>query len=147
MNKQAIRDAMLALELGKVAQAEHQYGEHLLGAARDASEPTDHDRLSQRVESAEVAEGFESSLHAHEQALARIRAMDFKPQDTIGPGALVKLNGQWLVVAEATSAFTAEGQTFMGISLDSPIYAAISGREAGETVEFDGRTLKIDSVQ
>ena len=147
MNKELIREAMLALELGRSAQSTHQYLDHLLDARRDASEPVDHDLLSQRVESAEVAEGFEEPMHAHQRATERIRSIDFGPRDTVGPGAVVCMNDKWLVVAEATSTFSVDGTTYIGISTASPIYPAIEGHRRGDVVHFAGREFKITAVE
>jgi len=79
--------------------------------------------------------------------LATLRGIDFGPKNEVGPGAAVRLDGRWFVVAVATNAFDCAGRTFMGISTQAPIYAAIAGAAAGDLVDFRGRQLSVESVE
>lgn len=56
----------------------------------------------------------------------------------------MRLSGRYFVIA--TSKFTCDGREVMGISTMAPIFEAIKGARAGETVEFDGRKLVIEDV-
>jgi hypothetical protein len=90
---------------------------------------------------------FECPIHDHEEALATLRAIDFGPKDEVNTGAAVRIDGQWFVVSVATDAFECSGRTFMGISPEAPIYAAIAGASAGDVVDFRGRRLKVEAVE
>jgi hypothetical protein len=61
-------------------------------------------------------------------------------------GAAVQLDDRWYVVGVATQAFECDGLIYMGISTDAPIYEALEGAVAGDTVEYQGRKLKVQNV-
>jgi transcription elongation GreA/GreB family factor len=61
-------------------------------------------------------------------------------------GALVRLSGRYFVIAVSTSKFTCDGRDVMGISTSAPIFKAIEGARAGDTVEVNGRKLVIEDV-
>jgi hypothetical protein len=65
---------------------------------------------------------------------------------TVTEGALVRLSGRYFVIAVSTSKFICDGREVMGISTMAPIFEAIGGARAGETVEFNGRKLVIEDV-
>ena len=50
------------------------------------------------------------------------------------------------VIAVSTSRFTCHGRELMGISTMAPIFEAIEGARAGETVQFNGRDLTVEAV-
>ena len=58
----------------------------------------------------------------------------------------MRLSGLYFVITVSTGKFTCEGREFMGISTRAPIYDAIAGARAGETVEFNGRKFVVEEV-
>ena len=146
MNKTHIRDALLRLESEKLAYSESSYREYLAGAARDRTEPSDQDAESQEFESSEVATAFECPLHSYEDAIAKIKKIDFGPKETVSEGALIRFSGKWFIVAVASEAFESEGVTIMGISTQAPIYQAIEGYRAGGLAVFNGKRVTIEAV-
>ena len=58
-----------------------------------------------------------------------MREVDFGPKSAVTEGALVRLSGRYFVIAAM-----------------APIFGAIEGARAGETVEFNGRKLVIEDV-
>ncbi|BAQ39170.1 hypothetical protein PA257_2570 [Pseudomonas aeruginosa] len=51
------------------------------------------------------------------------------------------------MIAVSTSKFTCQGRELMGISTMAPIFEAIEGARAGETVQFNGRDLTVEDVE
>ncbi|MFK4495656.1 hypothetical protein [Dermacoccus sp. GAS27A] len=66
--------------------------------------------------------------------------------DVVKPGAVISFGGEHFVVGVATDEFTSGGTTYLGISPDAPIYAAIEGKRAEDTFEFNGTMLTLDDV-
>lgn len=66
--------------------------------------------------------------------------------DVVKPGAVISFGGEHFVVGVATDEFTPGGTTYLGISPDAPIYAAIEGKRAEDTFEFNGTMLTLDDV-
>lgn len=144
--KQAVRARMLELEEGELAAARAHY-ERFLGEARlDDREGHDNSDIAESRESADLAAAFDGPVHTHQAKLDAIEALDFAVTDRVGPGAVVSFNKRHFVVAVSTSAFECEGRSYMGISTQSPIYAAIDGLKKGESFTFNGRKTKLDEV-
>ena len=72
--------------------------------------------------------------------------IDFGPKSAVDEGAVVKLSGRYYVIAVSTDKFTCHGRELMGISTMAPIFEAIEGARAGETVQFRGRSLTVEEV-
>ena len=62
------------------------------------------------------------------------------------PRTVGKDQYRYFVIAVSTSKFVCHGQELMGISTMAPIYQAIEGARAGETVQFNGRDLLVEEV-
>ena len=142
-----LKNTMLTLRAEQLRYAQAAYAQYLAGAAGRRDEPSEPDASAQAHVSGTLAQSFECPLHDHEEALATLRGIDFGPKNEVGPGAAVRLDGRWFVVAVATNAFDCAGRTFMGISTQAPIYAAIAGAAAGDLVDFRGRQLSVESVE
>lgn len=146
LNKSLLRSSLLSLEAAQLEQSRRAYAEHLQQARRDRTEPTDHDQASHELGSAKLAEYFEGPLHSYEAGMQRLRHIDFGPKAEVQEGAAVRIAGRWYVVSVATQAFECDGLVYMGISTEAPIYKAIAGAKAGETVEFGAGQLLIEEV-
>lgn len=145
-NKSSLKRTMLALGEEKLAYSEREYAAYLGGSLRERSEPAEHGQSSQDFGSAEIAQSFEGPIHTYIEALDEIRRIDFGAKSEVGEGAAVRFNGRWYVVAASTVAFECDGVTYMGISKQAPIYAAIEGKSKGQTFTFGGRTIEIEEV-
>jgi hypothetical protein len=146
LSKTSLQTTIQSLQEGQLQQSRDAYAAYLAGARHDRSEPTDQDQASQEFGYAELAEYFEAPTRTHEAALRRLRSMDFGPKSRVEEGAAVQVDSRWYVVGVATQTFVCEGQTYMGISTEAPIYRALEGAMAGDDVEFRGRILKIQAV-
>lgn len=74
------------------------------------------------------------------------RAISFEPTDTVGPGALVKVNGRYVAVAVPTPTFRFGDVEVLGISCDAPLCKAMKGMQVGDEVDLDGRAFTIEEV-
>jgi hypothetical protein len=120
--------------------------DYVADARLDRSEPVESDEQAQAEIASDLSEGLDDTLHDHTDKLDKLREVDFGPKSTVTEGALVRLSGRYFVIAVSTSKFTCDGREVMGISTMAPIFEAIEGARAGETVEFNGRKLVIEDV-
>jgi transcription elongation GreA/GreB family factor len=146
LNKKSLQSTLACLAAKQLEQSRRAYAEYLAGAARDSSEVADHHQASQEFGNAEIAEYFEGPARSYEANLERLRAIDFGPKDSVEEGAAARIDGRWFVIGVATQAFACEGESYMGISTEAPIYAALAGARAGDVVKFRGRELLVESV-
>jgi transcription elongation GreA/GreB family factor len=146
LNKTSLQTTIRSLQEGQLRQSRDAYASYLAGARHDRTEPGDQDQASQEFGNAELAEYFEAPTRTHEAALSRLQSIDFGPKSRVEEGAAVQVDDRWYVVGVATQTFVCDGQTYMGISTEAPIYRALEGAKAGDNVEFRGRVLKIQAV-
>lgn len=146
MNKDGIRETMLSLEAAALDSARAKYLDYVSSARLDRSEPIENDEQAQAEVASDFAEALDDTLEDYADKLARLREIDFGPKSRVEEGAIVTLSGRAFVIAVSTARFTCHGRELMGISTMAPIYRAIEGAKAGDTVEFNGRTLVVEDV-
>lgn len=146
MNKADLKQTLLALETEVLASARENYRDYVANALLDRSESIENDEQAQAEVASDFAEALDDTLHDSADKLEKLQRIDFGPRSRVGEGAVVTLSGRHFVVAVSTRRFTCHGVEYMGISTDAPIYAAIEGAHAGETVEFNGRKLVVEAV-
>lgn len=146
VNKDRLREALIALKEEDLAEDLAQVDEHMEAATLDQFEPHESDELSQARDEADKAAFFDQAARAEGERIAHLESLDFGPKTEIGPGAAFTMNGAHYVVATSTRRFDVDGMTFMGISTGAPIYQALEGAAAGETVTMGKRKLKVTAV-
>ena len=146
MDKNIIKETMLSLEDAALQSTREKYFDYVADARLDRSEPIESDEHAQAEIASDLSEALDDTLHDHTDKLDKLRQVDFGPKSIVTEGALVRLSGRYFVIAVSTSKFTCDGRDIMGISTMAPIFEAIKGARAGETVEFNGRKLVIEDV-
>lgn len=144
--KLLLAQRMIALEEAELDAAREHYAHFLRDSRLDERETHDTTDLAEARENADLAAAFDHPVHAHKAKIDAIRATDFSPADVVRPGAAVAFGGRNFVVCVSTGKFDCEGRTYMGISVQSPIYRAMAGLAAGEVFDFNGREIEIDEV-
>jgi hypothetical protein len=137
---------MLLLETAALHSARENYLDYVSTARLDRSEPIENDELAQAEVASDFAEALDDTLHDYANKLEKLRTIDFGPKLAVNEGAVVKLSGRHFVIAVSTSKFTCQGRELMGISTMAPIFEAIEGARAGETVQFNGRDLTVKTA-
>jgi hypothetical protein len=146
MDKNVIRETMLALEGAALQSTRDKYYDYVAHARLDRSEPIEDDEQAQAEFASDLSEALDDTLHERTDKLDKLREIDFGPKSTVTEGALVRLSGRYFVIAVSTARFTCDGREVMGISTMAPIFEAIKGARAGDTAEFHGRRLVIEEV-
>ena len=137
---------MLGLESEGFDATTEAYREYFASARLDRSEPVDIDEHAQAVFARELAEAVDAPIHAHAENLRKLHEVDFGRKSTVEEGAVVRVGGRNLIIAVATAPFQCDGEVFMGISAQAPIYEAMQGKRAGESFRFNGRDARVDLV-
>lgn len=145
-DKTAIRAAMLALEEAEFTTAREHYEAHLQDSFLPEGEAHERGDMALSRIAAELAHAVGEGMHGHEARLAAIRDLDFGSKREVGPGAVVALGKRRLVVAVSTRRFEVGGQSYMGISPDSPLARKMAGLAAGEGFEQNGKRFTVTSV-
>ena len=144
--KQKLHERMQALEETELAAAIEHYEAHMAESRLDGREQHDNDDIADSVAEVNLAQGFEHPVEEHQSKVAAIKSIDFSPAREVRPGAAVVVGGRHFVVSVATARFECGGETWMGISPQSPIYLAMTGLAAGDSFQMAGREMVIDEV-
>ncbi|MBA4290033.1 MAG: hypothetical protein C0439_13785 [Pseudomonas sp.] len=144
--KEDIRETMLSLETAALNSARNNYLDYVSSARLDRTEPIENDEHAQAEIASDLAEALDDTLHDYADKLQKLKTIDFGPKSAVNEGAVVKLSGRYFVIAVSTSKFICHGRELMGISTMAPIFEAINGARAGETVRFNGRDLTVEEV-
>lgn len=144
--KQAVQDKMMSLEAAELASAVAHYEAFMADVRLDGRETHDKDDIVGARENADLAAAFDHPVQAHHAKIDVIENMDFALTDTVGPGAVVIFADRRFIVAVSTVRFDVGGETYMGISTQSPIYKAMVGLQAGDSFEFNGKEIVIQDV-
>lgn len=147
---QATKDRLLDA-LADAVRSRLEANEAIVAEERSAAElgdGTTHsvDDLSQSDEEGELSGLHAAAADDLRAALAAATTLDRGPADTVAPGALIGLDGDGYVVGVATPEFEFEGRSWSGLATDAPIYAALAGLAAGDSVEFRGHTSTVDWI-
>lgn len=144
--KKAVHDKMLALEENELATAKEHYERFLKESKLDDREGHDNSELAEARENADLAAAFDHPVHTHQAKIDAIETTDFSVTDTVCPGAVVAFGDRRFVIAVSTTKFELNGETYMGISVQSPIFKAMDGLEAGDSFSHNGRQITLDWV-
>lgn len=146
MDKQKIKDALIALEKRHIDAAEMKYEDFLKGNLLDKTEVVDDDDQSHHRQSIEISDQLEEQAHVHTEHLEAINKISFEETDTVGPGAVVSVNGRCMIVAVSKPPFKVGDRDFLGISTQAPIYKELKGKKAGDSFTFNNLNFTIEAV-
>ena len=144
--KKAVYDKLLSLESEELASAQAHFEAHMKDSVLDSRSVRDTDDMVASNEEVDLAAAFSHPVQAHHAKVDVIENLDFSPTDTVRQGAIVTFDGRHLIVAVSTTRFEVNGETYMGISPESPIYKAMDGLQAGDTFTFHGKEVEIEDV-
>lgn len=147
IDKQALRAELLVLESMSIDEARNLYDAYLKGARLDRSGPIDDGDRSQSAQNSASATQFEEQVHLHESHRKIIEAIDFGAKQEVVPGAVVRVNGRYFVIALPTPVMRLSGVDVLGISTDAPLYKAMKGLRVGGTFEFHDKEVVVEEIQ
>lgn len=146
MEKQALKERMLALEEAELDHARDNFREYVAEARPVRGETSEPDEGAQVESFGELAAAFDQPIQTHTEMLEYLRGIDFGPKDRVEEGAVVRVDGRWFVIAIPTTKFGFAGETLMGISKSAPIYEALEGCAEGDVVQFKDRKMTVEMV-
>jgi len=144
--KAAIYARMMEMEAHELDVAKEHYRSYLKDASLGEGAQADRGAVAEATESLDLAYSFDHPVQTHQAKVDALENLDFAVTDEVEPGAVVSFSGKNFVVAVSTSAFEVEGESYMGISEQSPIYQAMRGLTEGESFTFNGRQVELDQV-
>jgi transcription elongation GreA/GreB family factor len=146
MNKFRLKEHLLALEQHSISDAEMNYQDYIASNLLDKSEIIAADEQSQHRASIEYLGSFDDRVHLHEEHLKAIQRLDFDIADEVRPGAVIKTNNRYFIVGLSKSKFEFEGNQYIGISTEAPLYSCMKGKKKGDECNFNGTNFTIQEI-
>lgn len=146
MDKAILKQTMLSLEGDALQHAKHKYLDFVASARLDRSEPIESGQQAQAELASDLSEAFDHPIHTISDKIAALKKIDFSSKSTVEPGAVVKIAGRHFVVSVSTDQFCCDGNDYMGISTQAPVYKILEGKGTGDCCSFNGRDLRIEEI-
>lgn len=95
----------------------------------------------------ELLANYEKELNFSQMEMNQLQSLDpSKSNSMVEPGAIVITDQLNFYISIPTDKIEIDGDTFLGISIKAPIYAAMKGKKKGDTFQFNETTYKITDV-
>lgn len=78
--------------------------------------------------------------------LTFLQLLDDQTTDRVEPGAAVVTNAGTFYISVSLDHFKVDDDTFIGLSVHSPLFIAMKGKIVGETITYRGRDYHISEV-
>lgn len=89
-----------------------------------------------------------AQLHQAQQQLAELlRISPDATCDTVRPGALVHSSMGWFYLGLSAGKLVVDGQEYFAVSAAAPVALALKGKRAGEEASFNGKAVRVLTVQ
>jgi hypothetical protein len=106
----------------------------------------DQDDQSHHRQEEEVRDKLHDQVHIHQHHLEEIEALSFRTSHIVEPGAVIKVNGNYMVIATADGNFKFDGKNFISISTKAPLYQCMMGKKKGDMCSFNNFNFKIEEL-
>lgn len=117
----------------------------------DAAEVVTEDSTSiddgyQAEQAADLSELLDDAADKRTDDIDALESLDVSPTDRIQPGAIVEVGGIRYLVGVVAEDIDVDGETYAGLSTESPLYEAVQGKGVGDEVVVNEKTQKITLV-
>jgi hypothetical protein len=112
-------------------------------------EEYDNNELSQKAQASQEIDSLNQGLKMALDEMEILKTLTTSlssDQQFVALGAVVVTNRDTFFVSVSTEQFEADGKTFTGVSLESPLYSAMKGKKTGEKFSCKGLTYKIHEI-
>lgn len=146
MNKKELKKFLIAQESNTIENTEEKLLEFVKGTMLNRNDVIDNDDQSHHRQEERLRNQLDKQVHEHHHHLEEIEALTFNPSEVVEPGAVIKVNDNYMVIATADANFTFEGKNFISISTKAPIYQCMKGKKKGDMCSFNGNDFIINEI-
>ena len=146
MNKIALQKVLLLQQESLIRDFQERIESSNTMSDLDETDTLDPEDFSHQTEAGELKTVFEQKLSKAQADLEILRKIDFSPKKNAEPGALITTENFHFFLGFATIPFDFENKKIVGISIDSPIYRFIKGKEKGDTFSYSYNNYQILNI-
>jgi transcription elongation GreA/GreB family factor len=146
MNKKELKKFLIENEYRTIENTEERLLEFVKGTMLNRNDVIDQDDQSHHRQEERLRNKLDEQVHDHHHHLEEIEALRFNPSDVVEPGAVIKVNDRYMVIATADGNFKFDGKDFISISTKAPIYQCMMGKKKGDMCSFNNHDFKIEEI-
>lgn len=146
MNKKELKRFLIQNEHRTIENTEESLLEFVKGTLLNRNDVIDQDDQSHHRQEAGLRKKLDEQVHVHHDHLEEIEALSFEPSDVVEPGAVIKVNDKYMVIATADGNFDFDGKAFISISARAPLYQCMMGKKKGDMCSFNNHDFKIEEI-
>ena len=146
MDKIQLKKFLIENEYHTIENTEERLLEFVKGTMLNRNDVIDQDDQSHHRQEERLRKKLDEQVHDHHDHLEEIEALSFNPSDVVEPGAVIKVNGRYMVIATADGNFKFDGKDFISISTKAPIYQCMMGKKKGDSCSFNNNDFKIEEI-
>jgi len=146
MDKKELKKFLIENEYHTIANTEERLLEFVNGTMLNRNDVIDLDDQSHTRQGEGLRKKLDEQVHVHHHHLEEIEALSFNPSDVVEPGAVIKVNDRYMVIATADGNFKFEGKDFISISTKAPIYQCMMGKKKGDVCSYNNNDFKIEEI-
>lgn len=113
----------------------------------DEGDTMDPEDLSQQSDSREMKMRMQLQIDQAQAQLNRLRDLANKTNTTAEAGSIVKTKKNQIFIGVSFSTLHIDGKDIIGITQESPAYAAIRGKGKGDTFKLGKDEYTIEAIQ
>lgn len=144
--KEEIKNRIIEIEKEELKGLKNMFTTYNQAADLDEESTLDPEDFSQQDQSRESARSLEIRINRAKMALDSFVNLDFGAKSEVEPGALVLTDSINFFIGISATMFEYEGEKYIGINVEAPIYSALQGAKAGDEVEFNNQKYKIKEI-
>ena len=144
--KQAVIETLLAIKQNSHANLLHMQNKDMGEAKHEQEEEHnmyENGKIAQSLNRVEARAGALDALQRDINILRNLEAID--PTEEVQLGDIIETDRGNFFVAVAADDFEVGGVTYRGISTDSPLFRALTGKRNGDTVDVNGNKFTLNN--
>lgn len=146
MDKKALHTLLVDAQKGIIRDLEEKIALDTSMADIDENDTIDPEDLSHQAESSNLKQLFTQKLEKAKADLENLEQLDFSPKTIALPGAVISTEKFHFVLGFAAIPFEFENKSMVGVSVESPIYPEIKGKQVGDEFSYSDNTYKIVAI-
>ncbi|OWP74938.1 hypothetical protein [Flavobacterium oreochromis] len=146
MNKKELKKFLIENETYHIHNSEQNLIDFVKGTMLNRYDVIDQDDQSHHRQEEQLRKKLDFQVNEHEHHLEEIKALSFEKSTKVEPGAVIKVNDNYMVIATADGKFNFNGKEFLSISSKAPIYQCIMEKKKGDTCNFNGNNFIINEI-
>lgn len=146
MEKKQILDLIGQSLQDNIRELTNALNDYEAGSNLDEGDTIDPEDYSQQAEQREMQMQMQLQLDQARSQLTKLQSYMGKTSTVVEPGALVETDKNVFFIGLSMASVQADDKEVYGVSVDSPAYAAIRGKQEGEDFILGNETHTIRSV-